>query len=334
MSVAVSIPPDSVGAWPHSYVCVGCRRECRLGRAALRANRTTLPFALHRCTACGLVQRQPRTSAAINDAQYDGTYYVFHEDEPLRWARAAQQYAVHLRALESRHARRLLDIGCAAGHLSALARYRGWRVTGLDVSADAVSRAVAQFGIDARAGALSLHLATLPTFDVVFLGDVIEHVDDPIAFLRDVRAALSPGGVVCIDTPNWGGFWRRVGGRRWIGLNRYHVNLFEAASLSRLLVSTGFQDVRCGSYTHYRYAAPAARPEVAAWIDALPAALAWRVRSCLARAGRFCAWHALRDAPPAGVEAAGRCVAELCRNDGAASASLLHDNLVSAARRA
>ncbi len=283
--------------------------------------------------ACGLVQRQPRIGAANTDAQYDGAYYVFHEDEPLRWARAAQQYAVHLRALESRHPRRLLDIGCAAGHLSALARYRGWRVTGLDVSAEAVSRAVAQFGIDARAGALSLHLATLPTFDVVFLGDVIEHVDDPIAFLREVRAALSPSGVVCIDTPNWGSFWRRVGGRRWIGLNRYHVNLFDAASLSRLLETTGFCDVRCGSYTHYRYAAPAARPEVDAWIGALPSALAWRVRSWLPRAGRFGAWRMLRDIPPDSVETTGRCVAELCRNDGAASASLLHDNLVATTRK-
>lgn len=299
----------------------------------MRSNGRTLPFDLHRCVGCGLVQQHPRESAARLAAHYGHDYYVFKEDDSRRWARAVQQYCVHLRGFERRSPKRLLDVGCALGHLAALARRRGWRVTGIDVSAEAVSRAASAFGIDVLAGRLSQYRSVLPRFDVVFLGDVLEHVDDPARFLSDVRGCLAPDGVVCIDTPNWGGLWRRVARSRWIGINPFHVNLFDGRSLGAMLARCGMDVTLTTSYTHCRYAAPTARPEIRGLIGSMPNALAWRAGALLDRMNRIGPWAELRTSPPTTLETAAVMADRIWRRGCRLCASLLGDNLVVHARK-
>lgn len=250
------------------------------------------------------MQQHPRYSTAEIAALYDGDYYVFAETAQQRWARAVQQYVVHLLPWEPGKGKRLLDVGCGLGHLTALAHGRGWRAVGIDVSAEAVSRAAAAFHVQVRAGTLSRHRETLPPFDVIILGDVIEHVADPAGFISELRDLLAPGGVLCIDTPNWGGRWRRLAGRYWLGLNRYHINLFDADALDRLLEAGGYCDVRTGSYTHYRYESWVHRPEVQRVIGKLPSPLAWRINRFLDRRSSRKQWASLREEPPETLEEA------------------------------
>lgn len=332
MSLVLTSDSAAVIERGSAMTCAACKAITNAGRPVLRANGGSLPFDLHKCRACGLVQQQPRETASRLAAHYDGDYYVFQEAEPLRWARAVQQFLVHLRPLETRAPKRLLDVGCAMGHLCALAKRRGWRVSGLDISADAVSKAVVQFGIDARAGRLSQYLQTFPRFDVVMLGDVIEHVENPASLLRDVRRCLAPGGTVCIDTPNWGGWRRRIGRSRWLGINPFHVNLFNTESLSSLLERCGFGDIRVASYTHYRHASLASRPELQPLIRRAPAALAWRLNALFDRVARRDVWAELRRTPPDSLEAAATTVDRLSRKGRGANRRQWGDNLAMNAR--
>jgi len=315
------------------FACAACGHEQSMRRPVARAEADGCPFDLFRCRRCGLVQQHPRYTLAQLAALYGEDYYVFDEPEPRRWARAVQQYVVHLLPLETRRGLRLLDVGSALGHMSALAAARGWRVTGVDVSAEAVSQAATRFGLDFRAGRLALFRDTLPPFDVAFLGDVIEHVPRPADFLADVGRCLSSGGIVCIDTPNWGSTWRLVGRRRWLGLNKYHINLFDENSLSSLLANCGFDDCRFASYTHYRYAAAVDRPEVQALLDWLPRFLAWRLNRRLARRVSRQPWNILRTAPPDSLDRASQLVEQLAALTPPENGPTSADNLVAAARK-
>ncbi len=332
------------------FVCVCCGKERRAGVPVVRAAGDARPFELHRCDSCGVVQQFPRWAAPKITALYDQDYYVFAEREEHRWARAVQQYVIHLASFEAtpafqdahratgaahqRQGLRLLDIGCARGHLAALARQRGWRVTGLDLSADAISEAAVRFGLDVRAGSLASHAGTLMPFDVILLGDVIEHVPDPVRFLQDVRKVLMPGGTLCIDTPNWGGFWRRWGGAGWLGLNRFHINLFDAESLGGLLTRCGFTGVHLAAYTHYRYQSWVARPEVRRWISWLPGFLGWRIGRFLEKRGGGRAWSHLVANPPVDLDAAVQRVQSLAANPIAGMQSPTRgDNLIARATR-
>jgi len=180
----------------------------------------------------------------------------------------------------------------------------------MDISPEAVSRAVVRFGHDFRGGALARHRDTLPPFDLVFLGDIVEHVPEPVAFLCDVRNVLAPDGIVCIDTPNWGSPWRRWGRRHWLGLNRFHVNLFDGDSLAGLLCSCGFGDLKMGSYTHYRYESWANRPEPQVVIQKMPSLLAWRINRFLARRSLRKPLAILRESPPTTLDEACRLLDE------------------------
>ncbi len=323
-----AISPSAVA----TFRCAICEQTESPGRVVYPADPHERPFDLVRCLRCGLVQQWPRYSDRELAALYDRQYYVFGEDDSARWARAVQQYVVHVLPWERRQYSRLLEIGSALGHFTALAAQRGWRVVGLDLSPEAVSEAAARFGLDFRAGPLRRHRSALPPFDLVFVGDVIEHVPSPIELLREVYSVLAPGGILCLDTPNFASGWRLIGGRRWLGLNRYHINLFEARTLERVLSSCGYLDIRLGSYTHYRYESWAARPELQRWIRLLPKALAWRVNRFLDRRSRRSPWRILHDKSPDSAEKAAAVVARLA---GTATAGPGHrgDNLIAVARR-
>lgn len=91
------------------------------------------------------------------------------------------------------------------------------------------------------------------SLDVATSFAVIEHVENPIAFLRDMQRALKPGGVAYIATPNrreilmqlapdrYAPFWYRTA----------HLWYFDARSLVRAAETAGFTDVRVGFYHQY-----------------------------------------------------------------------------------
>jgi 2-polyprenyl-3-methyl-5-hydroxy-6-metoxy-1,4-benzoquinol methylase len=229
-----------------------------------------------------LVFNWPQLPGESIREQYNGDYYVFGESPGRRWMRATQLYLSHLYPLEGRSGgRRLLEVGCARGELLAIARARGWEVEGIEISAAAAEAARSDYGLPIVTGALETHAASLGGYDVVIATDVIEHVTSPRRFVQAAYRVLCPGGTVVIETPNWGGFWRRVGRRHWLGLNRFHLFLFDGRSLRALMGSCGFADCRLGSTTNAAHARWGDRSETHALLAKLPAGLQWRMKRWL-----------------------------------------------------
>jgi 2-polyprenyl-3-methyl-5-hydroxy-6-metoxy-1,4-benzoquinol methylase len=331
-TLAVSFPTAVVGQIP-KFQCVACGSDDGSRRPVVKA-RESRPFDLLRCTDCGLVQQHPRYSRAEFSNLYADDYYARENASEHLWARAVQHYLMHLAPLEPANGRHLLDVGSGRGHFSALARRRGWRTVGIDLNPRAVSDAAQEFGIDVRAGTLSSHRAALGRFDVAFIGDCLEHVLDPAALLTDVRSVLNSGGVACIDTPNWGSRWRWLVRRHWLGLNRYHINLFDAGALSRVLETCGFGQVQLGSYTHYRYESWSARPEVQYLLGKLPLAVAWRVNRWLERFLPLASWLKLRRQLPDSLEDAMNFVdRSMEHTHSAVNGTVSRDNLIATAVR-
>lgn len=102
---------------------------------------------------------------------------------------------------------RVLDVGCGGGILSESMAGLGADVTGIDVVEKniAIARLHAERNnrtIDYRATAASALADTGATFDIVLNMEVVEHVADLEAFMRDCCRLTRPGGTMAVSTIN------------------------------------------------------------------------------------------------------------------------------------
>jgi SAM-dependent methyltransferase len=100
----------------------------------------------------------------------------------------------------------VLDLGCGAGEFSAALRAGGAHPIGVDVAAEALRRAAERVpGLDLRRWEAGEPLPLADAcVDVVWAGEVIEHVVDVAPWLSEVRRVLRPRGTLLLTTPHHG----------------------------------------------------------------------------------------------------------------------------------
>jgi SAM-dependent methyltransferase len=127
-----------------------------------------------------------------------------------RWRTAENSAAYLLPHLTS--GATLLDVGCGPGTITADLAGRVSHVTALEVTADALDIARAEIGrrglttVDFAVG--DVHALDFPddSFDVVHAHQVLQHVGDPVAALREMRRVTRPGGVVAVRDSDYAAF--------------------------------------------------------------------------------------------------------------------------------
>jgi 2-polyprenyl-6-hydroxyphenyl methylase/3-demethylubiquinone-9 3-methyltransferase len=96
----------------------------------------------------------------------------------------------------------VVDLGCGGGLLSKPLAEAGARVLGCDLSPASLGQARQHVaGVFVHADALRAPLAA-SCADIVLLADVLEHVENPAAALREAARVLRPGGVAFVNTLN------------------------------------------------------------------------------------------------------------------------------------
>jgi SAM-dependent methyltransferase len=154
---------------------------------------------------------------------------------------------------------RVLDVGCGEGAFTAALAGAGARPVGVEVAAEPVRRARArnpelEFVVldgeptdDRRPGWLPFPHSS---FDVVWAGELIEHLRDPAAVLDEVRRVLTAGGRLLVSTPDHAlglrlrlAFSRRAFEAHFDPRND-HVRFFTAGALRLMLEDAGFDSPR------------------------------------------------------------------------------------------
>lgn len=156
--------------------------------------------------------------------------------------RQSLDYGLRYLSPPRRRNNRLLDVGCGNGAFLIAASRLRWQAVGCDFDAAAVERAQA-LGFDVRLGGPQI-LGAGESFDYVTLSHVIEHVHDPLEFLRSIRRVMKPSAQLFIDTPNADALGFERFGPHWRGLEApRHLALFNWESLEFALKEAGFRNI-------------------------------------------------------------------------------------------
>ncbi len=239
-------------------------------------NKPTELHTLYRCDACHLVFLYPQATSSNYQEYYGTTYIshrIPHADAQPK-QRRAQKIVENLRAhvwqdlyqtsfhiqnnqlnwntcivklfgfskwfryaplrFPVRYAK-ILDVGCGVGTQLLSLQKRGWNTYGLEPSKTAAEYC-RKLGLNVQQGFSVNEHWSEPTFDVIMLNQVFEHINDPNQTLMEIYNALKPGGVLMMNMPNFHSVAAYLFKSYWFNLDAPRHNfLFTAKTLHPIL---------------------------------------------------------------------------------------------------
>jgi 2-polyprenyl-3-methyl-5-hydroxy-6-metoxy-1,4-benzoquinol methylase len=158
---------------------------------------------------CGVVYRQSVVTGEAYEALYQNNetmetpFYLTNKLASDPNKEPMPTYARGLTRLNQLKAPgKLLDVGCSYGAFMQMARDAGWNVTGVELNTKTAEFARDERGFEVFNGTIEQAAYPDGTFDAVTMWDVIEHLDDPVATLKEVHRVLVPGGLFFVFTIN------------------------------------------------------------------------------------------------------------------------------------
>jgi len=115
---------------------------------------------------------------------------------PWKWENDAALALIH-------EGQKVLDVGCGHGDfIQRLRDQKGCRVYGVELNSHAVEIGRKK-GLEVLNVDLDLHAQSLQEgYDIVTAFQVLEHIDQPLDFIRSCLECLAPGGTLLIGVPN------------------------------------------------------------------------------------------------------------------------------------
>lgn len=194
---------------------------------------------------------------------YEGVAESFEQDYQLNGYHHFRRLEVILSFLKKLGNNLLvLDAGCGDG--LQLEKYvRSNRAYGMDISLTRLERAKERLGENILfSGDLFRFPLKESVFDVVILGEVIEHLEEPEMALREVHRVLNPSGHIIMDIPSQSNMVDMIlrlfrKNPKWgFEVDKTHLWFFKMSQVIRLLKETGYIQIKIKGGPFLRYNLP------------------------------------------------------------------------------
>jgi len=203
-------------------------------------NKQSSPF--YQCVSCKFIFSKPLTNPNLANTITDfEPAYLNYLNPQLHDKKNHEVVIKRLSRYADLDNARILDIGCGSGKFVQYLRLKGYNARGLEPSTALFETFLVTQGQYYNSDVHTFRQEhPNERFDIITITDVLEHIEDPQAFMKEVTAMLTLGGVLLISTPNAGSLFARMAGKGWHYYNRYHLSLFSKKTLSQLMEAHGF----------------------------------------------------------------------------------------------
>jgi SAM-dependent methyltransferase len=158
---------------------------------------------MFRCSSCGFQFCDPTLAG-------DGAFYAeLERQKQTYYPPDVPEFSRTLAWAKAKGWRTVLDVGCGAGAFLDRARAAGLQATGVELNLQAAENCRRR-GHTVHTRLLSELRAdkSFPKFDLVTIFQVLEHVSDPVGFLKEAAEFLGPHGCLSVAVPNDRGIYR------------------------------------------------------------------------------------------------------------------------------
>lgn len=237
-----------------SAVCKLCQSTSIVYLSDLFDDRYGYPgyFTVYRCTNCGFGQTVPELTGPALGELYTNYYprkditvsSVQGSAAPVKqawfglrswWRGTDNTCHWHIQP----HTK-VLDIGCGSGVSLLEIQALGAEAYGTEEDRN-VEKIAQALGLKIFFGDIMQAGYPDQFFDTITMSQLLEHISDPVQFLKNVKTKLKPTGQVVMSFPNIDGSQQQHTGRKWINWHiPFHVNFFTRQSIQQVAEQAGF----------------------------------------------------------------------------------------------
>lgn len=217
-------------------------------------------FQAKQCAHCSFVYLEPRLTSEELKLLYSDEYFLhdgadFGAHSPSDYESAAIKGSVKFPEIlgwiqRYKSSGEFFEIGCGMGYFLEFARKNGYSVSGIEYAELGVKACQTKFGLNVQRGSFEDLPVQSDRYDVMFMGDVLEHLVQPLDMLRKAHSMLKPTGVFATEVPSTFNSltgrlavagMRALRAKKKMGLPPYHVNEFTPKTLRLMIERAGFK---------------------------------------------------------------------------------------------
>jgi len=217
-------------------------------------------FQARQCPACTFVFIDPRPAVDELKLLYSDEYFLhdgadFGAHSPTDYETAAIKGSVKFPEIlgsikKFKPSGEFFEVGCGMGYFLDYARKEGYAVSGIEYAELGAHTCREKFGLNVRRSSFEEFPEQPDHYDVIFMGDVLEHLIEPLEMLKKAYTMLRSSGVVAVEVPSmFNSITGRmaVAGFRMLGIQKnmpmppYHVNEFTPKTLRAIIEQAGFR---------------------------------------------------------------------------------------------
>jgi len=220
-------------------------KRCICGSRNIKKIMSKFDYDIISCHKCGLAYVYPIPP----QKNIDSLYKDYHKDQ-LKSEGYIENRKIGASLLKKRFLTeskfyniqanpRLLDIGCGLGFFLKEVEDQ-FEIYGLEVSPFQVSF-TKELGLNVFYG--TLLDANFPSnyFDAITMWEVIEHLPNPLEYIKEINRILKPYGILALSTPNFKGITSLITKDKWHLCDpKEHLFYFSYRSIKNILHGNGF----------------------------------------------------------------------------------------------